>query len=168
MTSPALQKSLVLPRQPGTYALIFSLYDSSQICIGKLGDFFFPAGYYLYIGSALGSGGLAGRLYRHIYRSETDGPRHWHVDYLAAKASLQEIWYYSYPNRREHVWAETASGLDGALIPVPRFGASDCHCPAHLYFFESRPDRENFNLLLSMRKPREPVVIGQSLANIQS
>jgi hypothetical protein len=27
----------------------------------------------------------------------------------------------------------------GASIPLVGFGASDCHCASHLYFFKSRP-----------------------------
>ncbi len=166
MANPSQSNQLELPRQPGTYALIYYLDSECRIRVGKLGTHTFPAGFYGYIGSALGPGGLAGRIYRHIGRSNSKAPQHWHVDYLAAKASLLEIWTYSNPARREHMWAETLNGLDGALIPVLGFGASDCQCPAHLFLFRSKPDREKFNLLLSMRRPGEPMVTGRSITNI--
>ncbi len=166
MASPSQVNQLELPRQPGTYALIYYLDRECRIRVGKLGTYTFPAGFYVYIGSALGPGGLAGRIYRHIGRSNSKGLQHWHIDYLAAEASLLEIWAYSNPARREHTWAETIYGMDGVLIPVPRFGASDCQCPAHLFLFRSIPDREKLNLLLSTKWPGEPQVIGQSIANI--
>ena len=49
----------------GTYALVLQLERQEEIAIGKLGTFTFPAGYYLYVGSALGPGGLEARLARH-------------------------------------------------------------------------------------------------------
>jgi Uri superfamily endonuclease len=166
MASPSQANQLELPRQLGTYALIYSLGSECRIRVGKLGTHTFPAGFYVYIGSALGPGGLAGRIYRHIGRSSSAGSQHWHIDYLAAKASLLELWTYSNPARREHTWAETLKGLDGALIPVPRFGASDCQCPSHLFLFRSKPDREKFNHLLSLRRPGEPMVACRSITNI--
>jgi hypothetical protein len=37
------------------------------------------------------------------------------------------------------VWADLVQHLDGAVIPWRRFGASDCACASHLYFFPRRP-----------------------------
>ncbi len=47
--------------------------------VGKLGEFFFPQGVYLYSGSARGLGGLSSRLQRHLLGSSK---KHWHIDYL--------------------------------------------------------------------------------------
>jgi hypothetical protein len=40
--------------------------------------------------------------------------------------------------RRVGVWQPTDQ-LPGMTIPVPRFGSSDCRCPAHLVYFGERP-----------------------------
>jgi Uri superfamily endonuclease len=128
----------MLTDHPGTYALVLSLpYALADVCIGRLGRFRFPAGWYVYVGSARGPGGLAARLARHL---RLDKPLHWHIDYFRAHARPVEIWYASGTQRRECAWAQAIAGLSGASIPVPRFGASDCRCSAHLIHFAAPPD----------------------------
>lgn len=144
----------------GTYALLLQLEEPREITVGRLGRFVFPAGYYLYVGSALGPGGLEARLARHLARSHTSriplqlerrdrGVRpgdlrgkkrlRWHIDYLLECARLIEVWSVPSGERLECLWARAARELPGAQIPVPGFGASDCRCPAHLVHFATRP-----------------------------
>jgi len=132
---------LDFPVGPGTYGLLFYRPGDGRIEVGKLGRFGFPAGFYLYMGSALGPGGLAGRLRRHL-----NGVKriHWHVDYLSEQAEVVEIWSTQGEERLEHVWAASAGQMAGATMPVAGFGASDCRCPAHLYHFGERPDSDHF------------------------
>jgi Uri superfamily endonuclease len=47
--------------QTGTYALIFSAFHKRQPEIGKLGTLELKPGFYIYVGSAFGSGGLKAR-----------------------------------------------------------------------------------------------------------
>ena len=131
------------PTGLGTYALLIALERSGQAVIGRLGRFRFPVGFYLYVGSALGPGGLAGRLARHL---RADKRLHWHVDYMlhARSASVAEVWTTSDAVRRECDWARAAMRLAGAQVVVPRFGASDCRCAAHLFNFAAMPDRSVF------------------------
>ena len=131
------------PTGPGTYALLVALERSGETVIGRLGRFRFPAGFYLYMGSALGPGGLARRLARHLH---ADKRFHWHVDYMlhARSASVVEVWTTSGAARRECDWARAAMRLAGASVVVPRFGASDCRCAAHLIGFAAMPDRFAF------------------------
>ena len=131
----------MLPDRPGTYVLILRLPRLTTIGVGRLGCFRFPAGWYAYAGSACGPGGLAARVARHLRSSK---PLRWHVDYLRASARPSAIWYAVGPQKRECAWAQALSGLPGAFIPAPRFGASDCHCPAHLVYFAAPPDVETF------------------------
>lgn len=125
------------PPKKGTYGLLLHLPESQQITVGRLGDFAFTAGYYLYLGSALGSGGLAARLKRHL-RAEKDP--FWHIDYLRQVGVVTAVCWLQSPERYEHEWAAAAQQLPGATIPAPRFGASDCRCPAHLFQFDQPPD----------------------------
>jgi Uri superfamily endonuclease len=114
----------------GTYALVLYVARAQTIRIGKLGAFKFPRGYYIYIGSALN--GLAARLARHL---RPDKKRFWHIDYLLEHARVKEVWTHQGAERLECVWARAALALPRAQIIAPRFGASDCACPAHLIYF---------------------------------
>lgn len=123
----------------GTYALLLRLDDPELIRVGRLGEFTFPAGWYVYVGSARGPGGLAARLARHR-RQIADGKRpRWHVDYLRESASLIEVWSRVTDQRLECTWARAFADAPGAEIPIPRFGASDCRCPAHLIYLTTHP-----------------------------
>jgi hypothetical protein len=39
--------------------------------------------------------------------------------------------------------------LPGCEIPIPCFGSSDCHCPAHLFYFNCDPELQEFHYKLS-------------------
>lgn len=130
----------------GTYILVLKTDRPLRLTIGALGTFEFPAGHYLYVGSALN--GLEGRLRRHIQRNK---PPHWHIDHLRRHADLVEIWYTPSDERLECRWAEAARTLPDASLPVPRFGASDCTCPAHLVFLPATPDLKAFQARVTAR-----------------
>ncbi|MFQ6059323.1 MAG: DUF123 domain-containing protein [Anaerolineae bacterium] len=127
----------------GTYALILHLERSEEITIGKLGTFTFPAGYYLYVGSALGPGGLEARLTRHRRRNKK---LRWHIDYLLERARLVEVWSVASTEKLECLWAQAAQEISGAEIPVPGFGSSDCRCPSHLIYLAREPSYEEFRV----------------------
>ena len=69
---------------------------------------------------------------------------HWHIDYLHRAAAPFEIWYSENTHDSEHAWAGICCGMEGASIPLPRFGASDCQCAAHLFYFKTAPDFSAF------------------------
>ena len=124
-----------LSARPGVYALGLHLDRSLQLDVGALGKIAFPAGNYLYVGSAWGPGGLAARVQRHLRGGTV---RHWHIDALRAVATPVALWLVP-ESREECAWAQQLLALPGARIPAPRFGASDCRCPTHLIFFETIP-----------------------------
>jgi Uri superfamily endonuclease len=127
------------PDQPGAYVLLLRLTSSTTIQVGRLGRFQFPEGWYAYVGSGCGPGGLAARISRHLRSSK---PLYWHIDYLCAQAQPVESWYATGIRERECDWAESLSRLPDAEIPVPRFGASDCRCAGHLIHFPTLPSKE--------------------------
>ncbi|MFQ5740154.1 MAG: DUF123 domain-containing protein [Acidobacteriota bacterium] len=135
-----------LGSEAGTYALMLRASSEQMIQIGRLGRLHLRPGFYLYVGSALGPGGLAARLGRHCRSCHSP---HWHIDYLKPSLALQEIWYTRDPERREHQWANLFGDMAGASVPLPRFGASDCCCDSHLFFFSDRPSIRQFQLLAS-------------------
>jgi Uri superfamily endonuclease len=120
-----------VPDQPGIYRLRLRLDAPTRIQVGRHDAFDFPAGIYLYMGSALG--GLRARIARHWLAEK---PLRWHIDYLRAFAHLEAVTTYVTEERLECALAQQILALDGARIIVPRFGASDCHCPAHLVYLD--------------------------------
>ncbi|RMI13597.1 MAG: GIY-YIG nuclease family protein [Calditrichaeota bacterium] len=127
---------------PGTYILILHLPEGREIQVGKLGRFTFPRGYYAYVGSAFGPGGLEGRWRHHLRKAARP---HWHIDYLRAHAVIEEIWYVAGGPPREHEWAERLRRWPESRPAAPGFGASDCRCAGHLFYFpRGRPALEDF------------------------
>ncbi|MFN2167723.1 MAG: GIY-YIG nuclease family protein, partial [Anaerolineae bacterium] len=128
----------------GTYVLGLRLVESRDIAIGRLGGFAFPAGWYLYVGSALGSGGLRARLARHLRRLGEGKRAHWHIDVLREHATWVGAWACASDQRLECTWTAALRCLPGAEVVAAGFGASDCGCPAHLLWVPLLPSDEWF------------------------
>jgi Uri superfamily endonuclease len=131
----------------GTYALVVYLRKGASMQIGRLGDYYFPAGYYIYTGSALGS--LPGRLKHHL---NPEKRLHWHIDYLLQQALIIQIWCARGQDRLECIWNEIVAALPGAQCSVRGFGSSDCRCSTHLTYFPSKPLFDIFEYKLEQRK----------------
>ena len=125
---------MTLPADAGTYLLHLRLERSRWLTVGRLGEFRFPAGEYVYVGSAFGPGGLRARLGRHL---RGDGRPHWHIDTLRAAATVCGFKFAVTDRPLECVWSQALATLPQAGIPVPGFGSSDCRlgCRAHLIAF---------------------------------
>jgi Uri superfamily endonuclease len=132
---------LYMQARPGTYALVMASSSDQQVEIGKLGALRVRPGFYVYVGSAFGPGGLKARIAHHGRISERP---HWHIDYLRSILHLNEAWYTYAAERNEHQWADTFSSLRGATIPMTGFGASDCSCISHLFAFSTHPSIRSF------------------------
>ncbi len=120
---------VALPSLPGTYVLVLRLDRPLTLAAGRLGLAALSPGLFVYVGSARGSGGLRGRVARHL---RTDKKLHWHIDALTAVTTVERVWYSVAPGRQECRWAQAIRALPGVTAPVPGFGASDCACEAHL------------------------------------
>jgi Uri superfamily endonuclease len=112
---------------PGTYALVLQVPRRVRVPIGALGPRTFAAGLHVYVGSALG--GLAARVERHVKGGRA---RRWHIDWLRPHARVVAVQVLVSHERHECRLAQVALRIPGATVPVPRFGASDCRCAAHL------------------------------------
>ena len=119
----------------GTYVLVLRCDSRSRVQIGRWGVLDIRPGYYVYVGSAFGPGGVRARVARHCRQAKS---RHWHIDYLREHADVASIWYSHEPERLEHRWAEVLADLPGAE-PVAGFGCSDCSCDSHLWFARQAP-----------------------------
>jgi Uri superfamily endonuclease len=134
----AVEDANALPPLPGSYILILRAEQRAEITVGRLGSVRVAPGWYLYTGSALGTGGLRGRV-RHHLRPVTRP--HWHIDHLRQVCVVVEIWYTVDTRRREHDWATL---LGQSATPIPGFGASDCSCRAHGFHQPRQPELLNF------------------------
>ena len=109
---------------PPTYQLLIEVAKPLRIAVGALGVHDFPAGRYVYTGSAKRN--FEARIARHLSRSKT---LRWHIDYLLAERGVRVVDVRRF-DRTECCVNRNTLGE----IPVPRFGASDCRagCGSHL------------------------------------
>ena len=121
----------------GTYQLVCHANRTRNIRIGARGLLPFKAGYYLYVGSAFGPGGVNARLGRHLRKHKS---KHWHIDYLTAQFK-PKFAIVCYEHRRfEHDWASLLEERED-LETIQGFGNSDCKCSSHLFFSETPLDQ---------------------------
>jgi Uri superfamily endonuclease len=120
----------------GHYLLVLRLPAATTVRIGARPAVPFAAGWYVYAGSALGSGGLPARLGRH---QRAEKRSHWHIDWLLVVADLAATWARPGATGRECGWVAVLEGLGGRRQPVG-FGSGDCRCRGHLVWFAHCPD----------------------------
>lgn len=111
-----------------TYQLLIEVTRPVRVIIGRLGRFAFPAGRYIYTGSARRN--FEARIVRHLRREKT---LRWHVDYLLAASGVRIV------GVRRYVEDECTINLatPGSML-IPGFGASDCRmgCGSHLKYLD--------------------------------
>ncbi len=120
-----------IPSAPGAYQLVLCLPEEVRLEVGSLGVFSFPAGRYVYTGSAMG--GLRARIARHLRREKR---LRWHIDYLLTVAQVEQVHLYPSSYRVECELNRQILRQSGAQVVVPGFGSSDCRCPSHLVYVE--------------------------------
>jgi len=110
----------------GSYILIIELKDDISINIGKLGNFDFKKGFYVYVGSALNS--IESRVNRHL---RSNKKIHWHIDYLLKYTELTKVFYKENDVKEE---CKISKEFEKSLIFMDGFGCSDCNCRSHLFY----------------------------------
>jgi Uri superfamily endonuclease len=113
-----------------TYQLHFELDVPATVTVGRFGTFLFPAGRYVYTGSAKRN--LEARIRRHL---ATEKKLKWHIDYLLAAPGV----HMTGVKRFSQEECPRNQATAGKVI-VPGFGASDCRngCGSHLKFLGPR------------------------------
>ena len=124
-------------RLKGSYTLIIEIERDRSIRIGKFGSMIFEKGYWVYVGSAQGTGStnLENRLRRHFRKEKKI---HWHIDHLLNSNAIL----------RDAIWSESEVSREcdiaNALVESREFewghrgfGAGDCSggCVSHLLRF---------------------------------
>ena len=116
----------------GDYLFVMHLEETMDIVIGARGNLHFPAGYYVYTGSARKH--LTARLARHTRRRKN---MHWHIDYLRQYADTVAAIPIRTSQDLEHDLAHAVDGIAGWRIDG--FGCTDCDCASHLFGFSENP-----------------------------
>ena len=116
-----------MERQPGTYVLILRADREAAVQVGRWGSIRVEPGYYLYVGSALGPGGVQARVERHFRR---DKALRWHIDYLTSRGRVTGLALW--PADRD-LECRIAGILTRSLDGITGFGCSDCRCGTHLF-----------------------------------
>jgi Uri superfamily endonuclease len=131
----------------GIYCLVFK-NPGCTIRVGALGNLTFQPGWHIYVGSALGSGGLH-RLRRHISLAHLRDKRStWHVDYLLTHTDFSLRYaVYAFTQERFECGLARAFGDSG----IPAFGCSDCLCLSHLFYRQDDPKEDIISLFLKFR-----------------
>lgn len=132
-----------LPNEKGTYVLILHLRRKRRLRIGRLGVHTCVPGFYAYVGSAFGSGGLKARIGHHL--NSAAAPR-WHIDYLRKQARIAAVWYAVSRRKLEQEVAERLTNSPKFSVPVAGFGATDDYRPgsSHLFYSKRRPSLSAF------------------------
>ena len=125
-----------MANQPGTYCLLFHARQAASVQVGRLGRLDIECGYYFYIGSAFGPGGVRARVRHHAAISHRP---HWHLDYIRPALHLQTVWYSIDSTRYEHRWADNLRHTLSLTIPLIGLGASDCACDSHFFYTRMCP-----------------------------
>lgn len=153
----------LVPAAPGTYVLLLEAGQPATIAVGRLGSMPVMPGWYLYTGSALGGGGLAGRLRHHLRPVVRP---HWHIDYLRHVATVRAVWYVVDSTRWEHCWAGI---LDQMAEPaqLSGFGASDCSCATHAFYRPDEPSCAEFVGVAQAERVQLPPLLCANIALTQ-
>jgi Uri superfamily endonuclease len=112
----------------GAYVLVLHLEKAIHIKFPSVASDQVMPGWYVYVGSARGSGGIRARVKRHFRYKKT---AHWHVDRLTVHAV--EMAALAVAGGRE---CEIVGKLLNSLqfkVAVAGFGSTDCsRCESHL------------------------------------
>lgn len=142
----------MLPKEPGSYILILQCRRPQSITVGKRGELQLQPGWYLYVGSARGPGGLRARVGRHLRKDKT---RRWHIDYLRSEVDIPQVWYQTGEQIVERQWADILAGRPELSIPMAGFGATDDRGASHLFFSAAAPERPASLAHLQLYSPND-------------
>ena len=92
-------------------------------------------GFYIYVGSAFGGGGLSSRIHRHLRREKKI---HWHIDQITTKDICQFHGVAVFPNEKGECEISNLISRFENLRPIKYFGSSDCrnNCISHFFLLE--------------------------------
>ena len=130
----------------GVYLISIKMAKGTTLSIGSLGPIYFAPGYYVYVGS--GKKNLRQRIGRQVKKTKKV---RWHIDYLTTFSAESKAFPICSNLDLECSLAQQVRLI--AARAVSGFGASDCRCDSHLFFFPKNPmeNRAFVELLFSYR-----------------
>jgi len=127
--------------EKGSYVLVLRARAGFEKRVGSLGNLIFNKGFYAYIGSAFGPGGIGARVARHSRREKV----RWHIDYILDSTEVVDV--FVAPGRRTE--SELARACVAAFNYVRGFGCSDKRSDvSHLLYLPSAEELSRFQALL--------------------
>lgn len=146
----------MLSNNSGSYCLELYAKQEFEVVVGKNHNLKGLKGFYYYIGSAFGPGGLRSRIAHHC---GVNVKPHWHIDYIKSAIPIIAIAYAYQSIKHEHQWAEILRS--NGFLGHAGIGASDCHCESHFFYGGTRPRPNWYKLLkadlISIEKDYESV-----------
>lgn len=120
----------------GTYLLLFqrAQADDYRLVVGRIGEVVLRPGFYIYVGSAFGPGGVRARVRHHL---KIQSRTHWHLDYIRPHLTLHAFGFHLLKRELECQWAQALQTLPGRQALLEGLGSSDCQCETHLAYFSS-------------------------------
>jgi Uri superfamily endonuclease len=147
------------PSPKGTYIFLSYLDSASDIQMNKKGrTCHFSVGWYAYVGSAFGPGGLKARLNRHYAGS---GKAHWNIDFFRRGVRpCRQAWVSYEQCKLESLWAAVLQRMPGVSVPVVNFGNADARgepvshgiATTHLFHLQKRPSLKAFQKQLERHR----------------
>lgn len=117
-----------MPIVRGAYVLALRLDEEVPVALPRSAAGRLVPGWYLYMGSARGSGGVRARVRRHFRQTKK---LHWHIDRLTAVSAEMAALSVAGGNECELLGKLLEHPRFG--VAVPGFGNTDCRrCASHL------------------------------------
>lgn len=108
------------------YLIEWVLAHDTDVTVGKVGNYRFSKGIYVYIGSARKN--IAARIERHL---KVDKKQRWHMDYLRPYVEPNNV--ITVPlHKGECAFKQFVEKQLSGKAVMKGFGSSDCKCDSHL------------------------------------
>ena len=133
VTAPCVAEAESIPEEKGAYALLIRLDRGMDIDLRNREPAYLQPGWFVYLGSANGPGGLRARLRRHF---RADKKPHWHADRLTVGAA--ELAAIAVCGGNECDLVARLLKHPAFCVAIGDFGNSDCRtCDSHLLRFRA-------------------------------
>ena len=128
-SSGVLESEINLSSVLGAYGLLCEIDHDIIVPTGRLGSLKHSAGWYTYIGSAVGE--ISGHVGRHL---RADKRLHWHIDWLLPHEEVEAVVIAETSQRVE---CDLACFMVEGFEVIPRLGSSDCRRRGYLFYGKS-------------------------------
>jgi Uri superfamily endonuclease len=129
-----------LPLDKCSYSIIIRLNKDKEIKVGSLKMIHLVEGFYVYNGSAYGSGGLVSRIKHHLKKRKK---LHWHIDYVTSSHNCNVLQVVACKERNLEKRISLAMLADKNFSEIPKFGATDdAIVKSHFFLIKANSKRD--------------------------